>query len=116
MKNDIDNRVELLRFLKEFYNKAQNDPLIGGKFKGLDMDAHIDTIADFWESMIFGTTRYEGDPFGKHVNLKLTNADFDQWLLLFESTIDEMFNGSNVEEMKNRARTIATVFRHKLVD
>lgn len=115
MKEDINNREDLLNFLRKFYNRAQIDEIIGEKFTGINIESHIEIIADFWGSMIHGTNSYNGDPFGKHIPMKLTNADFDRWLELFEITIDEDFEGVKAEEMKQRANSIATVFRYKLV-
>ena len=111
---DITSRDDLVNFLEIFYSRAQADPVIGEKFAHLDMSNHIQTIADFWHTVLFGSQTYQGDPFGKHLSLKLQRAHFDRWLTLFTSTIDEMFAGPIANEAKHRAGTIAKVFQYKL--
>ncbi len=111
---DIQDRKDLLNLLREFYSRAIKDPLIGEKFDDLEMDHHIDIIADFWDSVLFGTFKYQGDPFGKHIPLALKKEDFARWIILFHKTIDDMFAGDKSEEAKSRASTIAKVFQFKL--
>jgi len=112
--SDIKNRDDIKSFLAVFYNKAQNDDVIGEKFKDINMGEHIELIADFWDSILFGTNRYHGDPFGKHIPMKLDPQHFSSWVEIFTETADEMFSGDVVDELKNRGITIAGVFQHKL--
>lgn len=111
---DIAGRDDLVHFLNEFYAKAQADPIIGNKFNGLDMSAHIQHIADFWDSMMFGGQNFKGNPFGKHIPLNLKAEDFGRWLELFELTVESMFQGTKATEIINRAHSIATIFQYKL--
>jgi hemoglobin len=111
---EIKSREDLKTFLSEFYNNAQNDDVIGEKFKDLNMDEHIEVIADFWDSILFGSNSYKGDPFGKHIPMKLEDQHFTRWVEIFVQTADEMYTGDIVEEMKTRGKTIAQVFQHKL--
>jgi hemoglobin len=112
--SDIRNREDIKLFLANFYNKAKSDDVIGEKFKDINMNEHIELIADFWDSILFGTNRYQGDPFGKHIPMKLEPHHFTSWVKMFTETADQMFSGDVVEEMKNRGKTIAGVFQHKL--
>ena len=111
---DILDRNDLVKLLVEFYSRAVKDEIIGEKFDGLEMDDHIETIADFWDSILFGKFNYQGNPFRKHIPLGLKKEDFDQWIVLFHQTIDAMFEGVKSEEAKTRASTIAKVFEFKL--
>ena len=111
---DIKSREDIKAFLAEFYQKAQNDDVIGVKFKDVDMGEHIELISDFWDSILFGTNRYQGDPFGKHIPMELEEQHFTRWVKLFTETADAMFSGNTIEEMKTRGKTIAGVFQHKL--
>ncbi len=113
-KRDITNRDDLVKLLIEFYTLAVKDDVIGSKFANLAMEEHIEIIADFWDSILFGTNQYQGDPFGKHIPLDLKSAHFKKWLELFNTTVDEMFSGPNAREAKHRASTIARVFQYKL--
>ena len=112
--NDIQNRDDLVSLLTDFYTRVKTDDIIGVKFIGLDMSEHIETIADFWSSIIFGSNSYKGDPFGKHIDLKLEKNDFEQWLIIFKSTIEESFKGKNATEVITRANSIANIFQYKL--
>ncbi len=114
IKADISSRAELVPLLKAFYAKAQADAIIGEKFSGLNMDEHIALIANFWETVLFGTRSYQGDPFGKHIPLALAPKHFTRWVELFTATIDDFYSGPKAEEMKMRGQTIAQVFQHKL--
>jgi len=113
-KVDILNRADVVNLLREFYSIAIKDDVIGTKFTHLAMDEHIEIIADFWDSILFGKTRYQGDPFSKHIPLNLHPEHFERWLKLFNDTVDRMFRGSNSDEAKHRALTIARVFQFKL--
>ena len=114
MKQDIENRDDIVSLLKMFYQKAQTDDVIGSKFIGIDMHQHIEVIADFWDSILFGANTYKGDPFGKHIPLDLHQTDFDRWVQLFTETVDANYEGTVAEEAKMRGRTISKIFQHKL--
>ncbi len=113
-KADILSRTDLKLFLEKFYEAAQENEVIGEKFVHLDMHEHIDVIVDFWDSVIFGTNQYHGDPFGKHLNLALTQEHFETWLDLFKKILTNTYEGKNTNEIILRAETIARVFQHKL--
>ena len=113
-KPDISSRDDIIPLLQIFYARAGADDLLGEKFANVKMDEHIELIADFWETVLFGTRSYQGDPFGKHVPLALEPPHFDRWVEIFTATIDEFFGGPKAEEMKMRGQTIAQVFQHKL--
>ena len=111
---DISSRDDIVSLLNEFYSKAQEDEIIGGKFSHLNIVEHTQIIADFWDGILFGSNQYSGDPFGKHMDLKLAAKDFERWILLFNQTIDKHYGGPIANEAKHRAGTIAQVFQYKL--
>ena len=113
-KKDISSRDDIIKLLNQFYEQAQNDEIIGDKFTHINMAAHTEIIADFWDGILFGTNQYSGDPFGKHLDLKLAAEDFARWILLFNQTIDNNYSGPIADEAKYRAGTIAKVFQYKL--
>jgi hemoglobin len=57
---------------------------------------------------------YQGNPFSKHIQLKINAAHFERWLTLFHQTVDELFAGDKAQETKDRARGIAGVFKHRM--
>ena len=111
---DISSRDDIVSLLNEFYTKAQKDEIIGDKFTQLNMAHHTQVIADFWDGILFGTNNYSGDPFGKHLDLKLATVDFERWISLFIQTVDNNYSGPIANEAKHRAGTIAQVFQYKL--
>ena len=46
--------------------------------------------------------------------MKLEKQDFDRWLSLFTTTVDELFEGQKAEEAKQRAVSIAGIFQYKM--
>jgi len=113
-KPDILSRTDLELFLQKFYAEARENEIIGEKFIGMDLDQHIVVIVDFWDSVIFGSNKYHGDPFGKHLGLTLNQEHFATWLSLFKTTLTNNYEGKNTDEIILRAETIARVFQHKL--
>lgn len=78
-----------------FYALARDDEVIGPVFRRAVPDdhwqAHLDTIAAFWSSMLLGSGRYHGRPMPKHLALpELTDAHFQRWLALFRFTVTEL--------------------------
>jgi hemoglobin len=114
LKTDITGRDNLVKMLDNFYSRAMKDEILGPKFEHLAIEEHIEIIADFWDSILFGTNKYQGDPFGKHIPLDLQTIHFKRWLDLFNKTVDSMFSGTNADEAKHRASTIARMFQFKL--
>ena len=121
MKKDIENREELEDFLWSFYRKAFADELIGRFFTEvvpLDLDTHIPVIANFWESVAFNKPSYRKNVMEIHRHIhhlsKIKKEHLDRWVKLFTETLDENFQGSRTELMKQRARSIATLMDIKL--
>lgn len=113
-KTDIAGRDDIVKMLTDFYSMAMKDEILAPKFEHLAMEEHIEIIADFWDSILFGINKYQGDPFGKHISLDLQPIHFERWLGLFNNTVDGMFSGINADEAKHRASTIARMFQFKL--
>ena len=75
---------------------------------------------DFFENMLFYTGTYTGNPMElhKHVNrlFPLTDEHFSRWILLFNTTVDELFTGEKTELVKRRAKNIATIMQLKIAN
>ena len=111
---DINSRDDIKSLLIIFYQLARKDDVIGENFLDLNMDEHIEVIINFWDSIIFGTNTYQGDPFSQHISMGLEERHFTRWLKLFIDQIDSQYQGKNADEMKLRGKTIAQIFQHKL--
>lgn len=121
MNNDIRGRDDLLRILDNFYRKAFKDQLIGRFFTEvmpLNLEIHVPIIADFWESILFGTHGYRKNVMEVHRQIsnlsQIKKEHLDRWTQLFTATIDEYNQGEKAELMKQRARSIATLMDMKL--
>lgn len=77
--------------VERFYEKGDADPLLGPIFaKSIhELAPHLDIVANFWSHALLGTARYQGTPFGVHVNLPVEPEHFARWLELFIETAKE---------------------------
>ena len=111
MKRDIETREDLEKLLKSFYAVATQDAKIGHHFTGLNLEAHLPTIVNFWEKVLFGKPVYFNNPLQIHQMLNekspLTLEHFRHWVEIFSLTIDELFSGKMAEAAKLRAKMIA---------
>lgn len=99
-----------------FYAKAREDDIIGPVFKKAVPDerwqAHLDTIVDFWSSMLLGTRRYDGRPIPKHLALDiLEDIHFKRWLALFRMTVNEICPPDIAEMFVDRSEKVGNSFR-----
>lgn len=114
MKKDIENRQDVELLINSFYSKVREDDVIARHFSHVDWSHHTPIIIDFWSMVLLGDQNYKGNPFGKHIPLRLAGADFQRWLKLFHETVDQYFSGAVADEAKNRAVNIAGIFQFKL--
>lgn len=114
---DITDRSSVEQMVNSFYERVNADDLLSpifNDFAGINWDSHLPRMYDFWDSILFGTAKYQGRPFPKHIPLPIDARHFERWVGLFEQNIDLQFSGPNAEEAKNRARSIARIFQSKL--
>jgi hemoglobin len=75
-------------------------------------------MADFWENILFFTGNYDGNPMEAHkrINEKQTMVpnEFEIWIKLFCSTVDELFEGKNAEKIKSSSTQIALIMKSKI--
>jgi hemoglobin len=121
MKQDIENREDLLLLVKEFYIKLLNDPAISYIFTDVaktDLDHHLPVLVDFWETVLFDGRSYTKNAMKPHLDLHqkspFTKQHFDTWLTYFKSTVDELFEGEKAFIIKERATSIATIMQIKM--
>lgn len=121
-KTDILGRAEIERLINSFYTKAMADEEIGfffTKVAKLNLEEHLPVMHNFWESTLFHSANYSGNPMRVHINLnekaRIRDRHFERWLALFNETVDELYTGTVAELAKTRALSIATVMRIKLI-
>lgn len=117
---DITSPDDVARLIERFYATVRPDATIGHFFTELDWDHHIPHITRFWNVLLFGTGDFHGDPVTVHkrlhARLPMAQDHFMRWLELFAATVDELFAGPKAEEAKQRARAIAGMLHHKVVE
>lgn len=121
MKSDITNRTDIDILVKSFYDKLLQDELLKAIFRQIVLfhfGSHLITIADFWDSILLDADNYRGNVTEKHFEVdkqfQLSKAEFDRWLLHWNSTIDELYTGEKAEMAKFRAKSIADIMQYKL--
>jgi hemoglobin len=118
---DIETREDCETLVRAFYGRALTDPMIGYLFTDvahLDLEAHVPVIASFWETVLLGTRTYGGGAFAPHGSLDakspLRAAHFERWLVLWRTTVDELFSGERAELAKEHALRVAAAFHRRL--
>lgn len=112
--NDISNREEIRQFVDIFYGKVLKDELLSPFFKNLNFEKHLPKMVDFWSFVLLDETGYTTNVTEKHLNMPLEKQHFDQWILLFNGTIDELFTGEKAELAKQRANLIGWTILSKI--
>lgn len=118
---DIAGRADIERLVNTFYDKIRADDLLGFIFNDVaktDWGAHLPKMYAFWETMIFRSGGFVGNPLAAHARLVPLTAmgrpQFDRWLAVFTATVDELFAGENAERIKNAAADMANVIHAKI--
>jgi hemoglobin len=113
---DIEDRTDVEKMVNTFYDQVRQDELLAPIFEAAihDWAVHLPVMYDFWDSMLFGSGTYKGNPFSKHIPLAIDEKHFNRWLDIFKQTLDNQFVGTKADEAKSRAESIAQVFVFKL--
>lgn len=123
-KPDIITRNDIYLLVSNFYKKVRIDTIIGSFFNDsiTDWDSHLEHLTTFWESSLFLKTKYYGNPLKAHIkvdnahNNTITQHHFGIWLNLWFETIDELFEGDNATNAKNRASKMSTFMYLKIFE
>ena len=121
MKKDIKTRADIELLVNVFYSKILADKQLGFIFQNMakvNWSIHIPTMYNFWENIILFTGSYEGNPLNLHQHLHhitpLNESHFNQWNLLFTTTVDELFEGANASLAKQRAISISNIIAENI--
>ena len=116
MRKQIENRDDITLLVATFYDKIRADKEIGFFFNETitNWEEHLEKLTDFWETNLFASKKYQGNPIighnavDKKFDQQITSAIFGIWLNLWFATLDELFEGENVDILKRRARKMGT--------
>ncbi len=122
MKKDITSRTDIETLVNEFYIKVRKDNMLGPIFDEsfkINWDTHLPKMYSFWESILFQTGSFNGNPIKSHKEVHktcpFTQALFERWLHLFNETVNQHFEGEVANLAKVRALSIATVMQIKVL-
>ena len=120
-KPDIRGRIEIEQLVNAFYERVRRDEILAPIFDEVaetDWVNHLPKMYAFWETVLFRTGNYCGNPLAAHARLvALTDMGrdkFDRWLTLFTTTVDEHFSGERAEHIKSCAADMANVIHLKI--
>lgn len=116
MKRDIENLEDIQLVVNTFYGRVQQNELIGPIFASriTDWTPHLEKMYRFWQTILLHEHTYSGSPFPPHANLPVVQEHFDTWLGLWESVVNEFFEGENATEAKKRGKLMAQLFHYKI--
>jgi len=119
MKRDLSTPADVVQLVDTFYELVRADDILGVIFDEVahvDWERHLPKMYAFWESVLFGTPGFKGNPLAVHRELArrtpLTSVEFGRWLERFHAALDSLFAGPMAEEARGRAVRIAAVMRH----
>jgi hemoglobin len=106
----------VVRVVDTFYDKVRADDVIGPIFDARiapgQWPHHLNSMYDFWSSLLLGSGRYNGRPMPKHLAIsELDDEHFVRWLALFKETVEEICLPPTAALFIDRAERIAQSFR-----
>ncbi len=118
MQSDKATRENIKEMVANFYAKVQAHKDLSPIFKkfiGKDESVwaeHIELIAEFWATRILDDGKYEGRPLFKHIDMpKFPKERFADWLMLFESALNETYTKEAAEPFLAMAKGMAERFQ-----
>jgi hemoglobin len=115
----VDRPLEIGRLSDEsirhlvasFYAKIRVDSELGPIFERAipgDWGPHLETMHDFWSSVMLTSGRYKGNPVAAHFRVEGIEPQlFARWLALFNETCRELFDDDVADAFRAKAERIA---------
>lgn len=120
-KTDIANREDIELLVNTFYDRVKTNLVLGYIFNHVikvNWETHLPRMYSFWASILLNEHSFSGNPMLKHIDISkqtpLSETEFSEWLLLFNTTVDDLFAGNNADEAKTRAANIARLMLYKI--
>ncbi len=109
---ETENDIELL--INSFYNKVQKSEVLAPFFLHVNWQHHLPRMIHFWSFVLLGTQGFTGNVFDAHTKKHIKETHFTAWLALFNTTVDELFEGKNANLAKQKANELGMIFSWKL--
>ena len=117
MKKDIQDLNDIKLLVNTFYGKVRENPMLKDIFNTIIQDRwpeHLAKMYNFWQTVLLEEHTYYGSPFVPHAKLPVDLEHFDKWLLLFNSTVDDLFEGEKAEKDHWKGQRMAEMFHSKI--
>lgn len=117
MSKDIKGIDDIKLMVDVFYQRVREDQLLAPIFiyrLSDHWEPHLKKMYTFWNAVLFGVKDYQGNPFMKHATMDVGKEHFERWLKMFNTVIEENFEGPVAEEAKKRAEIMAVMFQQKM--
>ena len=121
LKPDLEAGEPVQALVDAFYARARVDAVLGPVFAtiiGDDWSRHLPVMYSFWDSVVFGLGGYKGQAVAKHIDIdrqmSLEPAHFDQWIALWNATVDAMYDGPNASLAKSKANMMLQLIKFKV--
>ena len=118
---DLVGHEDVEALLRRFYGRVFRDDLLAEPFAEIrvrGLDAHLPVMCDFWETVLFRAGRYRRNALHAHRRVHrrtpLSAQHFERWLTLWNTTIDQMYQGPIAEHAKVQAARIATATHRRI--
>ncbi|MDO5665655.1 MAG: group III truncated hemoglobin [Bacteroidia bacterium] len=118
---DIINKKDIELMVDTFYGEVMINPIIGPIFSDVvrvNWSIHLPKMYSFWGSLLLNEQSYSGHPIQVHADLSnltaMTEVEFNEWLMLFHRTVDELFFGKKADEAKEKASNLARLMLEKI--
>ena len=111
---DITTNKDVELLVNTFYSKVMEDDVLVPFFKNLDFKIHMPKMISFWEFVLLDKAGYKTDVTEKHMHMRLKKEHFDQWVFLFNETVDALFEGEKAELAKQRAFLVGWTIQSKM--
>ena len=118
---DLTSRDDVEVLLRRFYGRVFADDVLAQPFSELraqGLESHLPVMCDFWETVLFRARLYRGSALVVHRQLDVRHPlhakHFARWLGLWETTVDEMYNGPTAVRAKVQAGRIARAMHRRL--
>lgn len=109
------DRDLIRRVVHTFYDAIRQDAMLGpifdAKIASDRWPRHLETMVDFWSSVLLLTGSYKGKPVPAHLPLRLDDTHFSRWLDLFEEVTTRLCSPPVAALFMERAGRIADSLR-----
>lgn len=120
-RTDVASRADVEALLRRFYGQVLVDDLLAEPFAEIrahGLESHLPVMCDFWETVLFRAGLYQGSAVGAHQKVHhrstLAARHFIRWLTLWNTSIDQLYQGPTAEHAKLQAARIARSMHRRL--